>query len=99
MTGRMPKTAREVRLDAERDERRIKREWLKSVERIKGKLSVEKLAVAISLGGLRNAEKLMPKKLILEEMEPVREAVNKASVVGIEIADREIEALNRGRKK
>jgi len=95
----MPKTARDVRVEAERDEGRIKLEWLESVRRIKAELSVEKLAVAISLGGLRNAEKLMPKKLILEEMEPVREAVVKASVVGIEIADREIEALNRGREK
>lgn len=95
----MPRRRRDLRREALRHEKRISRAWLRSVEDLKKRLSVEELAVAIAIGGLRNAEKLLPKKLILETLEPVVDAVIEAAAIGIELADREIEVLNRGSKR
>lgn len=68
-----------------RNENKIARAWLRSVQELKDGLSIPDLATAITLGAQRNADQMLPRDKIIESMQPVRELIIESSMLVIGI--------------
>ena len=78
-------------------ERDIGRAWLRSVEKIRAKLSTPELEPALALNARRTATDLVSKSDVLDSMREVRDLTEESGMTAAAVVAGEINDLGKGK--